>query len=553
VDDNFFELGGDSIVSIQLVSRAQSVGVVITLRDVFEHKTVAGLASVATEVTRVACAVGDVGIGAVVLTPIMHVLRARGGPIEGLHQSVVLRVPEGLGLNQLSGAVQMIMDHHDVLRARFTRSAYDGNGGNDETQEWSWEIVPVGAVAAEGVVHRVDITGIDGDELSGVLRHQAQVAGSRLDPWAGVMVQVVWFDAGPDRPGRLLIVIHHLVVDGVSWRILVPDLATAWRAVTGGQRPQLPAVGTSFRRWAQHQLDWAHDPARLEEMPVWVADRDRADPLLTDRGLDPVTDVVGASGSLTVTLPPERTVPLLTRVPAVFHGEVNDALLTALAVAVAQWRHRHGRGDGSAVLVDVESHGREDIIAGSDLSRTVGWFTSVFPVRLDPGVDWNQVRAGDAALGTALKRVKEQLRALPNHGVGYGALRYLNPQTGPALAGLVQPQIGFNYLGHFPASATNPAPGTTEWAIAAETGVLGGGADPRMPLAHGLELNAVTSDDPTGPQLHATWSWATGLWAEPEVHELAQAWFTVLDLLVAHADQPGAGGHTPSDFTLVTL
>jgi amino acid adenylation domain-containing protein/non-ribosomal peptide synthase protein (TIGR01720 family) len=548
VDDNFFELGGDSIVSIQLVSRARSMGVVITPRDVFERKTVAGLAAVAADVAQVAGGVSDVGIGAVVLTPIVHALRARGGPIEGFHQSVVLCVPGGLGLDQLIGAVGAVVDHHDVLRSRFRCSV-----GDATSQQWSWEIAPVGAVAAGGVVHRVDTAGLDGPELSDVMRHQAAAAGSRLDPWAGVMVQVVWFDAGPHHLGRLLVVIHHLVVDGVSWRILLPDLAAAGQAAMAGQRPELPVVGTSFRRWAQHQLDWARDSARLDEAKFWVTGLDGADPLLTDRPLDPVTDVVGTSRSVTVTLPPEQTVPLLTRVPAVFHGGINDVLLTALAVAVARWRHCHGRGEGSAVLIDVEGHGREDIIAGLDLSSTVGWFTSVFPVRLDPGVSAEQARAGGpAVLGIALKQVKEQLRALPNKGVGYGALRYLNPQTGPALTGLPHPQIGFNYLGRFPAPVTNP-PGTGEWAVVADMGVLGGGADEAMALAHGLELNAITVDDPAGPQLHVTWSWAAGLWSDYDVEELAQAWSSMVDLLVACADVPGAGGHTPSDFPLVAL
>lgn len=317
-----------------------------------------------------------------------------------------------------------------------------------------------------------------------------------------------------------------------------------------GQHPELPAVGTSFRRWAQHQLDWAHDPARLDEATIWMAGRDAPDPLLTDRVWDPLADGAGTRGCVTATCHSEQTMAVLTRVPAVFHGSVNDVLLTALAVVVADWRHRHGRGEGSAVLVDVEGHGREEIIQGLDLSSTVGWFTSLFPVRLDPGVGADQARAGGPALGTALKRVKEQLRALPQHGVGYGSLRYLNPQTGPLLAGLPHPQIGFNYLGRFPTSATNPAPGTAEWAIAPETGVLGGGADPGMPLAHGLDLTAVTLDDPGGPRLHAVWSWASELWSESDVHELAQAWLSVLDLLVTYAGAPGAGGHTLSDFLL---
>ncbi|MGH3800772.1 MAG: amino acid adenylation domain-containing protein, partial [Pseudonocardiaceae bacterium] len=455
-------------------------------------------------------------------------------------------MPEGLGLDQVIDAVQAVVDHHDVLRSRFTCSV-----GDDGSQQWRWEIPPAGAVDAGGVVHRVDITGLEGPELARVLRHQAQAVGSRLDPWAGTVVQVVWFDAGGERPGRLLVLIHQLVVDGVSWRILVPDVVAAGQAALEGYRPKLSAVGTSFRRWAQHLGDWAHDPARLDETPIWTADRDGPDPLLTDRVLDPVVDVVGTSGSVTVTLPAERTAPLLTRVPAVFHAGVTDVLVTALAVALAQWRHRHGRGEATAVLVDVEGHGREDIVEGLDLSATVGWFTSVFPVRVDPGVDFDQVHAGGPAVGTALKRVKEQLRALPNNGVGYGALRYLNPRTGPVLAGLAPPQIGFHYRGWFP--TPTGADGPAEWAVAGDTGVFDVGADPGMPLAHGLELTAYTSEHPDGPQLHAHWSWAQRLWSEPDVQEIAQTWFTVLELLAAHAQQPGAGGHTPSDFPLVAL
>ncbi|MCA1682093.1 MAG: condensation domain-containing protein, partial [Actinobacteria bacterium] len=373
-------------------------------------------------------------------------------------------------------------------------------------------------------------------------------------------VQLVWFDAGPDRPGRLLFMVHHLVVDGVSWRILLPDLITAWEAVTAGQQPRLDPVGTSMRRWSQHLQAAAQDPGRVEEVGLWTQILSAPDPLLSDRCLDPARDVAGAAQSLTLTLPPKVSGPLLGSVPAAFHGGVNDVLLTALALAVTQWRRRRGRGEHSAVLVEVEGHGREEIIEGIDLSRTVGWFTSVFPVCLDPGpLSWEEVRAGGPVLGAAIKRVKEQLRALPDHGIGFGLLRYLNPQTGPELAALAKPQIGFNYLGRFPAPGTGGVPGTAEpggsaqWALAPEATALGGGSDPGVPLAHGLELNALVRDDGDGPWLDATWSWPPEMWSESEVGELAQYWFQALQALVDHGTRPGAGGHTPTDFPLVTL
>jgi non-ribosomal peptide synthase protein (TIGR01720 family) len=257
---------------------------------------------------------------------------------------------------------------------------------------------------------------------------------------------------------------------------------------------------------------------------------------------------------LTVTLPPHVTAPLLTSVPAAFHGGVNDVLLTALALALAQWRRRHERGDQSAVLVDVEGHGREEIIEGIDLSRTVGWFTCLFPVRLDPGaLTWDEVRAGGPAVGKAIRRVKEQLRALPDHGIGFGLLRYLNPQTGPALAALASPQISFNYLGRFPAPGTAVVGGNTEWAVAPEANALGGGNDPRMPLAHGLEVNTLVRDHREGPSLDATWSWPQEMWSEQDVRELADQWFQMIQALVGHGAQPGVGGHTPTDFPLAAL
>ena len=229
---------------------------------------------------------------------------------------------------------------------------------------------------------------------------------------------------------------------------------------------------------------------------------------------------------------------------------INDVLLTGLVLAIADWCRRRGRGAGSAghaVLVDLEGHGREEVFADVDLSRTVGWFTSLYPVRLDAGaLDLDEALAGGPALGRALKLIKEQLRAPPDHGLGYGLLRYLNPETAAQLSGLAVPQIGFNYLGRF------AAPAAADWATAAEAVALGGG-DPAMPLAHALEVNALTLDAADGATLTATWTFAPALLAEGTVRDLAERWFEALASLVRHTEQPGAGGRSPSDLPLVTL
>jgi amino acid adenylation domain-containing protein/non-ribosomal peptide synthase protein (TIGR01720 family) len=548
IDDDFFTLGGDSIVSIQLVARARAAGVVFTVRDVFEHRTVAGLAGTAAGLDQVVGEVAGAGIGVVAPTPIMCWWAECGGRIDRFYQSMLLQVPAGLATEYFVAALGAVLDHHDALRSRLRHSTGAAADGG-----WDLEVTPAGTVAADGLVHRVEVAGLHIDELRAVINQEARAAGDRLDPCAGVMVQLVWFDAGSLQPGRLLILIHHLVVDGVSWRILIPDLVAAWEAITAGQSPRLEPVGTSLRRWSQHLHDHAQDPGRVAELALWTKMLNTPDPVLTDRVLDPSRDVAGIAQHRKLTLSPEVTVPLLTTLPAAFHAGVNDVLLTALALTIAEWCRRHGRGEANAMLVEVEGHGREDIIDGIDLSRTVGWFTSLFPVCVDPGsLSWDQLCTGSPAVGQAIKRVKEQLRTLPDHGIGFGLLRYLNPDTGPQLAALPRPQIGFNYLGRFPTPGASVAVASVVWTVAVEATVLDGGMDPDMPLAHGLELNALVRDHGEQAWLDAHWSWAPDLWSDHDIDEIAQLWFQAIHGLIDHGNRPGAGGHTPTDFPLVT-
>ncbi|MEU0922802.1 non-ribosomal peptide synthetase [Streptomyces malaysiensis] len=545
VDDSFFDLGGDSIVSIQLVSRARKAGLTFTPRDVFRLRTVAALAAVATsrEETAATAEPDDSGIGVVPLTPIAHWLRERGGPIDGFHQSMLIRTPAGLDRTKLTAALQAVLDHHDALRLRLTRA-----GGT----VWGLEVAARGAVDATGCLTRVDAAGLRGEALRCVVAGHQGTAQARLAPEEGAMVRAVWFDAGPHESGRLLLVLHHLVVDGVSWRILLPDLAAAGEAVMAGEVLRLEPVGTSLRRWAEQLTALAQHPALLAELPLWTAMLEAPDPLLGGRALDAARDTVATVRHIALTLPPERTEPLLTRVPAAFHGGVDDVLLTGLALAVADWRRRRDGDAAAPLLVDLEGHGREGVVEGADLSRTVGWFTDLHPVRLDPAVaDWAELWAGGQQAGRALKSVKEQLRALPGKGMGYGLLRHLNPQTGPALARLRTPQIGFNYLGRFPAASAGD--GGADWAAAAEADGLGGGVDQAMPVPHALEVGALTRDHADGPRLTATLSWPGDLLTEEDARELAETWFRALDVLTAHTERAGAGGHTPSDLPLVHL
>ncbi|MFJ3793087.1 amino acid adenylation domain-containing protein [Kitasatospora sp. NPDC090091] len=553
IHDNFFDTGGDSIMSIQLVRRARNSGLTLSPRDVFEHKTVAALARAvaaqapaeeAAQPVAAAPVPAGAGVGAVPLTPIIHWMRERGGRPDRFSQTNLLVVPADLGQQRLETALQSLLDHHDVLRMRLGRT-----GG----VVWNLEVPERGTVRAADLLRRADVTGLSAEQTQARILDEAKAAWDRLDPEAGVMLQAVWFDAGAQAPGRLLLTVHHLAVDGVSWRILLPDLAQAWTAAAGGAPAELDPVGTSFREWAQLLTDAAQAPERVEELPHWLETLAEAEPALADRPLDPRRDVTSTTRRMVLELPVEETAALLTTVPAAFHARVNDVLLSAFAAAVAEWRRARDRGEGP-VLVNLEGHGREEIAEQVELSRTVGWFTSLFPVRLDPGAhDWADFAAGGASAGRVLKRIKEQLRALPDNGIGYGLLRYLNPQTAPVLSRLPEPGISFNYLGRFGGAGAAGDEVLTDWATAPEGFDADGGSDPDRPLAHVVDINALTQDLPDGPRLVADLAWAGELLSEEDARALGENWIRALTALVRHAERSEAGGYSPSDLTLVPL
>ncbi|MGW1185478.1 amino acid adenylation domain-containing protein [Streptomyces drozdowiczii] len=544
-DDDFFALGGDSILSIQLVSRVREAGLGVTPRDVFVHRTPEAIAAAAAPLDGSTGEPAGHGTGTMAPTPIAAWLLERPGTTDGYNQSGVLSTPAGATEGTLVAALQLLADHHDMLRLRVTRGA-----GGDPVLE----ALPAGSVTAGNRFTRVDLTGLDAEAARAALTEAGERARRRLRPTAGAVFEAVWGDAGPHARGRLLLVVHHLSVDAVSWRILADDLAHAWRSVTGtaGTAPALPAATTSYRRWSQLLTEQAHAPARMSELPLWEEVLRTPDPQLGYRPLDPFLDTADGTRTLTTHLPATWTKPLLTTVPGAFHAGVDDILLTALALAVNARRGRHPGGTRSdtAVLLDLESHGREQIADHIDLSRTVGWFTSLHPVRLDPGpLDARDPARLDATLvERAVKRVKEQLRTVPDHGVGHGMLRHLNPVTGPRLA-VPAPQIGFNYLGRY--AAPDQAAGG-DWEVLLDAGGPRS-QDPDMPVHHVLDINAHTEDLPEGPRLVARWTWPSDLLKEEDVGALAEAFNRALRTIAEHAEQPGAGGYTPSDLPLVSL
>ncbi|MEV6279730.1 non-ribosomal peptide synthase/polyketide synthase [Nocardia sp. NPDC051832] len=553
VDDSFFELGGDSIRSIQLVSRARELGVEISPREVFEHRTAAALAAVSLDRgagSPLPTELPGGAVGWLPLLPVARFVRGMGGSgFDGFSQSLLLDLPAGIDRAGLVATLSAVLDRHDVLRSRLIE---DERGAG-------LEVAAPGALDVDRLVRRVELPPDEpgGDGAAVIVAALAAAAG-RLAPSAGVMVQFVWFDAGPARAGRLSIVGHHLVIDGVSWRILLPDLALAWQAVSAGSTPALSGPGTSLRRWAHGLVEEASRPERVAELPWWTAVLDGPDPLLGSRALDPRIDVLATARDIQVWIPPAETDTLLTKLPAVFHGGVEDGLLAALAAAVTRWR-RGKDIDVDSVLVRLEGHGREeDAVPGADLSNTVGWFTSVYPVRLrTAGLEWDQLCAGGAAAGALVKSVKEQLRAVPDKGIGFGLLRYLNPETAGALREFSTGQIGFNYLGRF--TSTDLLPQRLRgagWTPAVDAGQLITPLDPAtsaMPALSVLDVNAMVVDTGDGPVLQAVFAAPAGVLAESEVRKLAELWRGAVLGLAHHAGTSGAGGLTPSDVPLVRL
>ncbi|MGW7104090.1 amino acid adenylation domain-containing protein [Streptomyces sp. NPDC054838] len=546
-DDNFFELGGDSIAALGLVSRARARGFSFTLREVFEHKTAAALAAAGDPVTADPDGTaGEEEYGELPATPVMRWLLDGTGPYGRFSQSVVLALPEGADDARLVRVLQAVVDHHAALRLRTA----DGPEGT------LCSVGAPGTVDAAGLYGSVDTTGLDDAARTALTERAADAAAGELDPAAGVMLRAVRF-GGAGAPGRLLLCVHHLAVDGVSWRILMDDLAEAWSAVSEERPVRLAPGGASFRDWAAHLRRQAHSPEVLAELPFWRAalgpDRDAdasgsAGPALWERVPDPVRDTAGATRTLTLDLPAEVAAPLLSAVPAALRTGPAEILLAALALAA---RHPlvSGGTEPGTLLLDLEGHGRADRTGRHDLSRTVGWFTTQYPVRLDlRGLDPAAARSGGDALAELVGRVHDTLAAVPDHGTGYGLLARLNPETARELAAAAQPRVLFNYLGRFDAS------GDTPWGPAAEAGGLRAACDPRMPVDHCLQIDALALDGPAGPSFRAVLTWPRELVERSEAEALAGAWEEALRLLARWAPPSGAAARrAPRDFPLVRL
>jgi amino acid adenylation domain-containing protein/non-ribosomal peptide synthase protein (TIGR01720 family) len=419
IHDNFFELGGDSIMSIQVIARANQAGLQLTAKQLFEQPTIAGLAALANAGRTVIAEQGQV-TGPVPLTPIQHwFFDHELSQRHHWNQSLMLEVQQPLDRTVLAQTISHLQAQHDALRLRFSQ---DENG---------WQ------ASVADVDDTVPLTWIDlaeADDQSSLATHAARVQAS-LNLANGPLICVAYFAGRGAQADRLLIAAHHLVIDGVSWPILLEDFQTAYQQLAAGQVVRLPLKTSSFQQWAQRLQTYAQADQLRNEWDYWLAmPRDRPARLPLDYAASVHLNTEASAESVTVELSAAETQTLLRELPAIYRSEINAVLLTALTLALTEWT-----GTRTA-LIDLESHGREALFDDLDVSRTVGWFTSLYPVRL--------TLAETGAAQQHLLAIKDQLRGVPRHGLGYGVLRYLGAaDVREQLRALPEAEVIFNYLG----------------------------------------------------------------------------------------------------------
>ncbi|WP_147426228.1 condensation domain-containing protein, partial [Teichococcus wenyumeiae] len=516
VSDNFFDLGGDSILAIQIVARVRQAGWVVTTRQIFTHQTVAELAFVASPADAAATA-ADTGAPAPP-TPIQRRFLQLGlaNPAH-YNQAMIFAAPPDATPEVLRPALAAVIARHDALRMRL--SDYGPAA----------QLLFGDAEDAGSILRVLDLPGAEAVALEAALA----AAQGGLDPVAGPLMRMTLVRRGGGLPPLLHWAIHHLAVDGVSWRILLAELDTACRQLRAGQPVVLPPVTMSFAGWARLLQAHATSAAVAAELPYWIAagSADGAAPPPADHALAP--DTVLQARRVSVALDAAETDALLKRAPAAYNTQVNDLLLAALARAM-----RAATGQ-AALRVDLEGHGREPPDEAADLSRSVGWFTSLFPLRLTlPPRGW----ADDP--GADIRAVKEALRRVPGRGIGYGLLRY-----GAGAAALqAQPAapMVFNYLGQFDSLSD----GGADTLLAGEAGTGAGPMrDPRQHRVYPIEVNALV----LAGRLRLSLDYPAGRYAAATAQGWAEAIMAELRLLLEHCLADGTGGHTASDFEMAGM
>ena len=498
VNDNFFELGGDSIVAIQMIARAKQAGLLISPKVLFQNPTIEGIITHAREGGDIIAEQGEV-TGELPLTPIQKwFFENMTVEPQQWNTSMFLELSEALDVLLLKKTVEIIMHHHDALRLRYQETE---SGIRQFNTGYDVDIP----------FKHYDYANITNRSVKRRLEDTAASIQSSLNLADGPLFRVAYFSLGEERPARLLFVFHHLVMDGISWRIFLEDFQVVYGQLLAGQEPFLPEKTTSYKEWAELLVQYAQSAEIEQELRHWleIGALDVSD-LPVDRP-DGV-NTFGSSDQITVSLTEQETQALLQDVPAVFKARINDVLLTALVRTLSQIT------GSKRLLIEMEGHGREDILNNVDISRTIGWFTTTYPVMLS--------LEGTDGLSEEIEQIHDQIAAIPNHGIGFGLLRELNldQQISGQLDGFFQPQFNFNYLGQFDQMPES------EWVpfrIAKES--VGPEQNPENERTAQLYLVGIVS----GGSMHWRWLYSQGLHNKRTIKSLADAYLEELRNIIA--------------------
>jgi amino acid adenylation domain-containing protein/non-ribosomal peptide synthase protein (TIGR01720 family) len=420
IDDNFFQLGGDSIKAIQVSARLLKYNLELKINDLFLYPVIRELGKYVKKRESGRNSFQGIVEGKVPLTPIQHWLFESG--FTGIHHfnhSVLLQCNDEKGLEEaiLQKVFSKLVEHHDALRMVY---------GFEETGVFQQ------CRGLEGKLFDLEVADVTEGEIDKEIENHARKIQQSIDLTTGPLLKSILFKTY--RGDYLLIVIHHLVVDGVSWRILMEDLVTCYKQLEAGNKLELPEKTDSFQYWARRLTQYG--AAESNESEYWKGvEKTGIKELPRDHVIEDSRKKQKYTAAIDITLDEEQTERLLKQVNQAYNTEINDILLTALGMAVNRW------GGIEKVLVNLEGHGREGIIPGIDISRTVGWFTTQYPVVLD--------MAKSQDVSYAVRSVKETLRRIPHKGIGYGILKYLTPREKHECTFKLKPGISFNYLGHF--------------------------------------------------------------------------------------------------------
>jgi amino acid adenylation domain-containing protein/non-ribosomal peptide synthase protein (TIGR01720 family) len=514
IHDNFFEIGGDSIIGIQIISRANQAGLRLTPRQVFQHQTIHDLAAAAGTHQPLRSEQGAVA-GPAPLTPIQRWFLDSDLPeLHHFNQSRLLRIDSRVACESAKSAVAALVAHHDALRLRFKRS---DNG---------WEQFNAPDEDIERVFATIDLSTIPESDQAVAITAACSEFQASLDLAAGPLIRVCYFELGNGAQPRLLIAIHHLGVDGVSWRVILPDLETLLDQALRGEAFSLPAKTTSFREWSTKLRDYAQSAAVKMVAEYWLSDGRN---LVPELPTDSQARAGAVEQAVRVCLDEPLTNALLQDIPSAYHTQVDDVLLSAVAMALNDWTSER------RFLVALEGHGREALFDDVDLSRTVGWFTSMYPVLLE------LPSSSSRDPGAVIKAVKEQLRAVPSRGVSYGLLRYISeePDIRERIAAMPEPQITYNYHGRFDRVAGADA---SLFDLADESAGIVHSQASRI----GTQL-AVTGRVTDG-RLHMMWNYDPALYERGSIERLADRCIAAIQEIIAYCQAGDSGGFTPSDF-----